>query len=147
MTGDGLICHIFNVTNQTVPGQNRRGPLSNGKRREMTRLLCQAIFAYTIIVMAYKEYIGEKIIDGVEVRIKILESALKHGLSTETIIYVLQNHIFDEMVDDDPAKTLMIGYDENANLVEIIAYEMDKDFLILFHAMPCRKEYKKLVFR
>jgi hypothetical protein len=91
--------------------------------------------------------IETKTVDGIEFRIKVIDSALKHGISKETLFFVLENHIFDEMVDGDPAKTLMIGYDENANLVEMIVYEMEEDYLIVFHAMPCRKEYRKKVFK
>jgi hypothetical protein len=88
-----------------------------------------------------------RVVDGVEFRIKILDSALKHGVTKETLFFVLENQLFDEMVDGDPAKTLIIGYDENANLVEMIFYEMEEDYLVVFHAMPCRKVYMEKLFR
>jgi hypothetical protein len=91
--------------------------------------------------------IEKKVVDGIEFRIKVLNSALKHGITKETLFFILENHLFDEIVDGDPAKTLMIGYDKNANLVEMIVYEMEEDYLVVFHAMPCRKEYLKRVFR
>jgi hypothetical protein len=88
-----------------------------------------------------------KAADGVEYEVKILGSALKHGITAETIDFVLDNIIFDEMVEDDPAKTLVIGYDKSANLVELVVYEMEENYLLVFHAMACRKEYRKKVFR
>ena len=84
----------------------------------------------------------EKVIDGIELKIEVLDSALKHGISRETILFVFENYFFDEAVDNDPAKTLMVGYNENANLVEMIAYEIEEDYLVVFHAMTCRKEYR-----
>ena len=89
----------------------------------------------------------EKVIDGIELKIEVLDSALKHGISRETVLFVFENYFFDEAVDNDPAKTLMVGYDENANLVEMIAYEIEEDYLVVFHAMPCRKEYRIRVIR
>jgi hypothetical protein len=62
----------------------------------------------------------KKITGGVECTIEILDSALKHGITKETILYVLDNIVFDEMEDDS---------------------------LIVFHAMTCRKNYQEKLFR
>jgi hypothetical protein len=92
--------------------------------------------------------IEKRDIRGVEHTIEITESALKHGKTADDIFSVLENIIYDEMIDDDPEKTLSIGFDTNTRLTEIISHEAERRHLVIFHAMPCRKEYvRKLIGR
>jgi len=75
--------------------------------------------------------------------VEILSSAFKHGQNKEDILSALENSIYDETLDSDPNKTLAIGYDKNAKLLEIIFHVLSDEHIVVFHAMPCRKHYIK----
>jgi len=84
----------------------------------------------------------EKIVIGESwVNIEILPSARKHGQSNEDILRALEQSIYDEMLENEPNKTLAIGYDKNAKLLEIIFHVVSDEHIVVFHAMPCRKYY------
>ena len=84
----------------------------------------------------------EKItICGSEVNIEILSSATKHGQSKEDILTALEQSIYDETLESEPNKTLSIGYDSKARLLEIIFHVVTDDYIVVFHSMPCRKYY------
>jgi hypothetical protein len=68
-------------------------------------------------------------------------SALKHGKTVADILKTLDHTIFDETIMVDPNKTLVVGFDANANLTEIIFHVLSGEHIIVFHAMPCRKVY------
>jgi len=59
-------------------------------------------------------------IDGSVVNVEILPSATKHGQSKEEILCALEQSIYDETLESESNKTLSIGYDNNARLLEII---------------------------
>ena len=75
--------------------------------------------------------------------VEILSSAFKHGQNRENILFALENSIYDETLENDPSKTLAIGYDRNAKLLEIIFHVLSDEHIVVFHAMPCRKHYIK----
>jgi hypothetical protein len=83
----------------------------------------------------------EASIAGSEVNIEILPSATKHGQSKEDILCALERSIYDETLETDPDKTLSIGYDGNARLLEIIFHVLSEEHIVVFHSMPCRKHY------
>ena len=80
-------------------------------------------------------------ISGSMVNVEILPSANKHGQSRKDILYALERSIYDETLETDPNKTLSIGYDGNANLLEVIFHVLSDEHIVVFHAMPCRKYY------
>ena len=80
-------------------------------------------------------------INGSVVSVEILPSATKHGQSKDDIINALDRSIYDETLETDPNKTLSIGYDGNARLLEIIFHVLSDEHIVVFHAMPCRKHY------
>lgn len=47
--------------------------------------------------------------------------------------------------DADPPKLLLIGPDESANLLEIIAIELAERQLLVIHAMPLRRSFRRLI--
>ena len=75
------------------------------------------------------------------VSVEILPSATKHGQSKEEILCALERSIYDETLENNPNKTLSIGYDRNARLLEIIFHALADNHIVVFHAMPCRKYY------
>jgi len=81
------------------------------------------------------------------VSIEILPSATKHGQSKDDILCALERSIYDETLDADPNKTLSIGYDGNARLLEIIFHVVTDEHIVVFHAMPCRKYYVERMTR
>ena len=86
--------------------------------------------------MIVKTEIGES-----GVNIEILPSAKKHGQSEEDIICALEQSIYDETLEGEPNKTLAIGYDSNAKLLEVIFHVVNDEYIVVFHSMPCRKYY------
>jgi len=85
--------------------------------------------------------IDKLIISGSEVNIEILPSATKHGQSRSDILYALERSIYDETLENEPNKTLSIGYDGNAKLLEVIFHVVSDEHIVVFHSMPCRKYY------
>ena len=75
------------------------------------------------------------------VSVEILPSATKHGQSKDDILCALERSIYDETLETDPNKTLSIGYDRNAKLLEVIFHVLSDEHIVVFHSMPCRKHY------
>jgi len=80
-------------------------------------------------------------LNGSSVGVEILPSAMKHGQSKEDILSALERSIHDETLESDPNKTLAIGYDSNAKLLEVIFHVISDEHIVVFHSMPCRKHY------
>ena len=80
-------------------------------------------------------------ISGSVVSVEILPSAMKHGQSREDILYALERSIYDETLETDPNKTLSIGYDRSARLIEVVFHVLSDEHIVVFHSMPCRKAY------
>ncbi|MCL1918288.1 MAG: hypothetical protein FWG14_08230 [Peptococcaceae bacterium] len=80
-------------------------------------------------------------IAGFRVSIETLPSATKHGQTKGDILCALERSIYDETLETDPNKTLSIGYDMNARLLEVIFHVLSDDHIVVFHAMQCRKYY------
>jgi sulfur transfer complex TusBCD TusB component (DsrH family) len=80
-------------------------------------------------------------INGSTVSVEILDSATRHGLCKEDILIALERSIYDETLESHPNKTLAIGYDRKARLIEVIFHVLSDEHIIVFHSMPCRKHY------
>ena len=80
-------------------------------------------------------------IAGFLVDVEILPSATRHGQSKADILYALEHSIYDETLEANPNKTLSIGYDMKARLLEVIFHVLSDVHIVVFHAMPCRKYY------
>jgi hypothetical protein len=90
----------------------------------------------------------EKIsIAGYVVNVEILPSATKHGQSRYDILYSLKRSIYDETLETDQNKTLSIGYDGNARLLEVIFHVLSDEHIVVFHSMLCRKYYIERMMR
>jgi hypothetical protein len=85
--------------------------------------------------------IDELTIEGSKVSVEILPSATKHGQSRDDILCALERSIYDETLETDPNKTLSIGFNRNARLLEVIFHVLSDEHIVVFHAMPCRKHY------
>ena len=80
-----------------------------------------------------------------EVVIKYVPSAFKHGFTEANIRHTILNWRYDDIVVDDPGKHLLIGFDSNANLLEIMYNVIDEQTVRVFHVTKCTKEHRKLL--
>jgi hypothetical protein len=73
--------------------------------------------------------------------IQINESALRHGIDKEDILRALTLPLVDRLMPHFRNKYLLLGFDRNSNLLEIM-YNINKDGSYnVFHAMKCRKDF------
>ena len=80
-----------------------------------------------------------------DVMIKFVPSAFKHGLTENNIRHAILNWKYDDIFENDPDKYLLIGFDSNANLLEIMYNVIDEQNLKVFHAMKCRDAFLSLL--
>jgi hypothetical protein len=80
-----------------------------------------------------------------DVIVKFIPSAFKHGVSEANIRHAILNYKYDDIFDNDPEKHLLIGFDSNANLLEIMYNVIDEQCIKIFHAMKCRDAFLPLL--
>jgi len=86
-----------------------------------------------------------------DVIIKFSESAFKHGVTEADIRWAFDNNLYDEQLDESDggddigSKHLLIGFDRNANHIEILYNVIDEHTLKVFHAMRCRNIFLSLI--
>jgi len=75
------------------------------------------------------------------------QSAFKHGVTEADIRKAFDTKKYDAELDvvGLEEKYLLIGFDCNANLIEVAYNEIDSDTVRVFHAMKCRKVYVELL--
>ncbi|GHV51140.1 hypothetical protein AGMMS49579_05920 [Spirochaetia bacterium] len=78
--------------------------------------------------------------DGIEFN----HAAFKYGVTEANIRYTFAHKVFDHPVTDEDHKHLLIGFDTNANLLEILYNVIGKRYINVFHAMRCRKAWRTL---
>jgi len=82
-----------------------------------------------------------------EAVVNCVPSAFKHGVTEANIRHAVLNWKYDDIFEDDPDKYLLIGFDSNANLLEIMYNVIDERHLKVFHAMKCRDKFLPLLNR
>ena len=80
-----------------------------------------------------------------DVYIKYVPSAFKHKFTEADIRHAILNWRYDDVFQEDPGKHLLIGFDSNANLLEIMYNVIDEQTVRVFHAMKCTNEHRKLL--
>ena len=73
--------------------------------------------------------------------VKITPSANKHGVDNDSILSGLEQCVYDELLENEPNKTLAIGFDKKGELIEIIFSIVAENKIVVFHAMKCRKSF------
>jgi hypothetical protein len=73
--------------------------------------------------------------------VQINESALRHGIAREDIFHALLLPLADRLMPEYQNKYLLIGFDRNSNLLEIMYNIRTDGSYNVFHAMKCRKEF------
>ena len=86
-------------------------------------------------------------IEVMEVLVRYAPSAFKHGVTEANVRHAILNWRYDDIFEDDPEKHLLIGFDGNANLLEIMYNVIDDHNLKVFHAMKCRDIFLPLLDR
>jgi len=81
------------------------------------------------------------------VDIKFSKSAFKHGITIADIRRALINVVYDDILDEVNNKHLLMGFDCNGNLLEILYNVIDDNTIRIFHAMRCTDEFIKLLNR
>ena len=79
--------------------------------------------------------------------IEFNQAAFIHSITEEDIRYVFDNARYDGSIDEEDTenKFLLIGFDRNANLLEVMYNVIDEDTINVFHAMKCRKSFLHLI--
>jgi uncharacterized DUF497 family protein len=82
-----------------------------------------------------------------KIDIRFSQSAFKHGVTEADIRKVFDTKKYDAELDgaDFENKYLLIGFDRNANLIEVIYNAIGSDTVRVFHAMKCRRSYIELL--
>jgi uncharacterized DUF497 family protein len=79
--------------------------------------------------------------------IEFNQTAFTHHIEEEDIRFAISTARYDAVIDEDESdnKHLIIGFDRNANLLEIMYNVIDEDNINVFHAMKCRKNFLSLI--
>ena len=80
-----------------------------------------------------------------EIFIKYVPSAFKHSITEADIRHAILNWRYDDVFEDDSGRHLLIGFDSNANLLEIMYNVIDEQTVRVFHAMKCTATHRKLL--
>jgi hypothetical protein len=83
-----------------------------------------------------------------DVDIKFCRSAFKHKIKEADIRWAVDTVKYDGFLENDEDienKRLLIGFDRNANPLEIYYNILDTNTVRIFHAMKCRNIHKHLL--
>ena len=78
-----------------------------------------------------------------DITIDYNESAFEHGVSKENIAHAVKTKIYDAPLVGYINKYILVGFDMNGNLLEVMYNPDDNDVykIYVFHAMKARKKY------
>ena len=79
---------------------------------------------------------------------EIHDAARRHGVAEGDIVHAVQNAVVCyqlEEHDNEPRRTLFLGPDRAANLLEIVVLELDGGGRLAIHAMRMRPKYISLL--
>ncbi|GHU10373.1 hypothetical protein FACS1894151_09670 [Spirochaetia bacterium] len=80
-----------------------------------------------------------------DIVVKFVPSAFKHGITRADIRHVILNWRYDDIDVNDPEKHLLIGFDHNANFLEVMYNVIDEQTIKVFHAQKCTREHLALL--
>ena len=75
------------------------------------------------------------------------DSALKHGVTEADIHHAFETCCYIDQYKNRENVYLLLGFDMNANPVEILYNEFGENGVNIFHAMPCQKQFFHLFKR
>lgn len=77
---------------------------------------------------------------------KVHDSALRHGVSSEDSIQAASWPTWIESIDDDsPARELRLGFDTHGRLIETVVLVFDSGNELIIHAMKARPQMLELL--
>jgi hypothetical protein len=71
--------------------------------------------------------------------IEFNQAAFRHGVTAEDIRHAGKMFLYEEPLANEVNKHLLVGFDTQGNLIEVMYNRIDLDTVNVFHAMPCRK--------
>jgi hypothetical protein len=74
-------------------------------------------------------------------------TAFKHNVTEAAIRQAFILPVYDDTLEEaegEEVKHLLLGWDGNANLLEILYNVIGPNKISVFHAMPCRKPWRGL---
>lgn len=79
--------------------------------------------------------------------VKFRQSAFKHGITEADIRHAFETMKYDAQFDEPDTENthLLIGFDRNANLIEVLYNPIDANSVRVFHAMKCRNSFLALL--
>lgn len=79
--------------------------------------------------------------------VRVLASALKHGCDAEDILCAWRMAFEEQLLQEEPRKTLRLGCDRALRVLEIVAVDGDNGQCVIIHEMPARTTYLRGVRR
>jgi hypothetical protein len=67
-------------------------------------------------------------------------AAFKHDVTEQDVETAMATALFDELIEGYDNKYLLVGFDINGNLIEVMYNLVDEDIANIFHAMSCRND-------
>jgi len=77
--------------------------------------------------------------------IKFNRAAFKHDVTEADILRAFETFIYEDPIDNADNKYLLIGFNLHGNLIEVMYNKINEDAINVFHAMPCRKAFRKMM--
>ena len=74
-----------------------------------------------------------------------VSSSFKHGVTKDDIVRAFETFIYEDMLEDFDNKHLLLGFNTSGNLIEVMYNRVSDKAIKIFHAMPCRKAFRKMV--
>jgi hypothetical protein len=81
----------------------------------------------------------------IKVQIEFVDSVFKHGVTKEDICHAFESQRYDELMEGEANKYLLLGFSTAGNLLEVMYNEIAEDHIKVFHAMPCRNKLLALL--
>ncbi|MEH6624210.1 MAG: hypothetical protein V7738_15725 [Dietzia maris] len=76
----------------------------------------------------------------------IRRSARKHGIADDDIVTAAESALFAAPLDDDhPQRVLVLGFDSQARVLELVVLRYDDGTREVIHAMKARRTYLDLI--
>jgi hypothetical protein len=72
-------------------------------------------------------------------------STFKHGVTENDVEAAMSTALLDELIEGFDNKYVVIGFDMNRNLIEVMYNLVSEDIANIFHAMKCRKEFLRML--
>ncbi len=79
--------------------------------------------------------------------IEFSRAAFKHRVTEIDIRWAFEHWLLDQPVSGENNKYLLIGFDRNGNLLEILYNVIADGRINVFHAMKCRPSWRLLAER